>query len=202
MADWYDKVISALGLDESRTDRVFGVLEQELDGLDALQRNVPLQGPEEVRVCLNRLPEGRRLLMFRFGPQSEGSLWPVPCSQANAAGLEEFLQQAETFPPMDRPAGSRGSALRGFRKWLAPDRPVVTMAPLLHRHCEVRIMLRLLSDPSGGHSLQFLGRAARGRCKYTWRWSPAVVASWQRISSSLRSGVTDWDGGADAWLPR
>jgi hypothetical protein len=51
----------------------------------------------------------------------------------------------------------------------------VAMPPLLHRHFEVRIMLRLLADPSGGHCLQFLGRAAGGRCKYTWRWSPAVV---------------------------
>ena len=188
MADWYDKVVSALGLDECRTDRLFGVLEQELDGLDALQ------GAVAVCVCLDRLPNGRRLLMFRFGPRSEGSLWPVPVSQANAAVLEEFLRRAETFLPMDRPAGSKGSVLMGIRKGLTPARPVATMAPLLHRHFEVRIGLRLLADRSGGHSLQFLGRAARGRCKHTWRWSPAVVASWHQISSSLRGGVTDWDG--------
>ena len=196
MADGYDKVISALGLDECRTDRRFGVLEQELDGLDALQ------GAVAVCVCLNRLPNGRRLVLLRFGPRSEGSLWPVPCSQANAAVIEEFLHRAETFLPVDRAAGSKGSVLGEFRKRLVPDRPVVTMAPLLHRHLEVHIGLRFLADRSGGHSLQFLGRADRGRCKHTWRWSPAVVASWHRISSSLRGGGTDWDGGANARIPR
>lgn len=103
MADWYEKVISVLGLAEWRTDCLFGVIEQALDGLDGLQRNVPLQGAEEVRVCLNRLPDGRRLLMFRFGPLSEGGLWPLPCSQANAAVLEGFLRRAETFVPVGRP---------------------------------------------------------------------------------------------------
>ena len=196
MADCYDKVVTTLGLDECRTDRLFGVLEQELDGLDALQ------GAVAVCVCRNRLPDGRRLLMFRFGPRSEGSLWPVPGSHANAAVLDEFLRRAETFLPMDRPASSKGSVLGGFGKWLAPDRPVVTMAPLLHRHFEVQVGLRLLAGRSGGHSLQFWGRAARGRCKHTWRWSPAVVASWHRISSSLRGDLTDWDGGADARFPR
>ena len=194
MADWYDKVISALGLDECRKDRLFGVLDRELDGLDALQ------GAVAVCVCLNRLPNGRRLLMFGFGPRSEGSLWPVPCSQANAAVMEEFLRRAETFLAVERPASSKGSVLGRFRKRVAPDRPVVTMSPLPDLHVEVRIMLRLLADPSGGHSLQFQGRAAGGRCEHTWPWSPAVVASWYRVLSSLRGGATDWDGGADARL--
>ena len=118
-------------------------------------------------VSLNRFPDGRRLLMFRFGPKSEGSLWPLPCSQANAAVVEEFLRQAETLLPLDGPVRSKGSVPGEFRKWLAPNRLVVTMAPRLPLHFEVRIRLRLLADPSGGHSLQFLGRAAGGRCKTT-----------------------------------
>ncbi len=194
MADWYDKVISALGLDENRTDRLFGVLEQELDGLDALQ------GGQEVGVSLNRFPDGRRLLLFRFGPQSEGSLWPVPCSQANAAVMEEFLRRAETFLAVDRPAGPTGSVLGRFRERLAPDRSVVTMSPLPDLHLEVRIGLRLMAEPSGGHSLEFQGRAAGGRCEHSWPWSPAVVASGYRVLSSLRGGAADWDGGADARL--
>jgi hypothetical protein len=194
MKDGYDKAIAALGLDESRTDRLLGVLERELDGLDALHRNVPLNGVQKACVCLNRLPDGRRLLMFRFGPQAEGELWPLPCSQANANVLEEFLHQAETFLPMNQPAGSKGGVLGTLRKWLSPDQPVVAMAPLLHRHFAARIVLRLLADPSNGHSLQFLGEADGGRCNYTWRWSPAVLAGWHRIASNLHGSATDWDG--------
>ncbi|HRY51166.1 MAG TPA: hypothetical protein P5186_24210 [Candidatus Paceibacterota bacterium] len=187
MTDWCDKVISTLGLDGCRMDPLFGVVEKELGGLDALQ------GSFEVRMSLNRLPNDRRLLMFQFGPWSDGWFWPIPCSSANAQVLDEFLRCAETFiPPSDAPQAAKRGVLNSLRAWSTRFQPVAVKAPFVHRHANVRIELRLLSKKGSGHVLQFLGRAYGGHCDHAWRWSGAVASIWQGILAHLRTGIRDW----------
>jgi hypothetical protein len=194
---WYDKLISTLGLDGHRTDRLFGVAEHEVIGLEALQAG------ELTRVSLNRLLDGRRLLLFQFGPYQEGALWPMPCSRANAETLGGFLCGMESYlPPAGATEDSRRGAGRGLRNWLAPGRPVAVMPPLPDRHYDVQIKFQLQANHGGYHSLEMLGRAQGGRCRYYWRWSRALAADWQKILAVLQASLTDWPGSPQPNLGR
>jgi hypothetical protein len=192
MGDWYDKVISALGLDGHRTDRLFGTVEQEVTGLEALQ------ACELTRVTLNRLSDRRRLLLFQFGSYADGSLWPMPCSRANAEAVGGFLFRAQSYlPARDVPEVSRKGVVEGFRAWLTTGRPVERMASLPHRHFDARIELRLLADQRGNHTLELVGRVRGGRCCHRWPWSRETVGDCQKILAALRANLTEWPASFD-----
>ena len=187
MADSYDKVISALGLDGCRTDRLFGVVEHELSGLDVLQ------GREDVRVSLNRLPDARRLLLFQFGPRSEGALWPIPCSRANADALGGFLRRAEThLPRMGLPELPGPGMLEKMLEWFMPRQRVEIMPRLVHSYLDCRIELHLLACRSGGHSLRLVARGSRCRFDRSWQWSRSLAAGWRGILAALHDGLSNW----------
>jgi hypothetical protein len=187
MSKWYGKAISALGLDECRTDRLFGIVDREVLELDPPQWNQP------VRVTLNRLSDGRRMLMFQVGAFSEGELWPMPSSKANAKALREFLSRAEShLPPVDAPESPKPSVLGSIREWLSPSQPVEVVAPLLHRHLNGTVDLRLLANWRGGHFLVMAARGSRCRLDYHWRWSRSLATQWQKVLAALESGITDW----------
>jgi hypothetical protein len=192
MGDRYDKVITTLGLDGHRTDVLFGTVEQEVIGLEALQAG------ELRRVSRNRLPDGRRLLLFQFGPYPEGSLWPMPCSSANAEAVGGFLDRARSYlPAADMPDGSSKSVLGGVREWLRRARPVERMTSLPHCHFDARIELKLLADQRGNHILESVGRARGGCYRHRWGWSHAAAGAWQRILAALREKLTEWPAASE-----
>lgn len=186
MKDWYGRLISTLGLDEHRTDQLFGVTEHEVIGLEALQAG------ELTRVSLNRQLDGRRLLLFQFGPYQEGALWPMPCSRANAETVDGFLCRVQSYLPPAGATDSRRGAVWRLRNWLTPGRPVAVMAPLPDRHYDVQIKFQLRANQCDYHSFEMLGRARGGRCRYYWRWSRALAADWQKILAVLQANLTDW----------
>ncbi len=187
MGDWYDKLISALGLEEHRTDVLLGIAEQEVTGLESLQAG------ELTRVSLKRLRDGRRLLMFQFGPNAEGCFWPMPCSRANAEALSEFLYRTQSYLPAgDVRDASRRNVIEGFRRWLTKDRPVESMGSLPDCHFDAKFELRLLVDQRGNHTLELAGRARGGRYRSRWEWSHATASAWQQILATLRANLTEW----------
>jgi hypothetical protein len=187
MSKWYDKAISALGLDQCRTDRLCGIVDREVVELDPPQWNQP------VRVTLNRLSDGRRMLMFQVGACSEGEMWPIPCSKDNAKALNEFLGRAEShLPPVGARESPRPSAFGSIRDWLSPGQPVEVMAPLPHRHLNGRVDLRLRASRRGGHFLVMTARGSRCRFDYYWRWSRSLAAQWRRALAAMETGITDW----------
>jgi len=187
MADWYDKVISALGLDKCRTDRLCGIVDREVVELDPPQWNQP------VRVTLNRMSDGRRILMFQVGAFSEGELWPMPCSNGNAKALREFLSRAENhLPPVGAPESPKPSEFGGIRGRLSRGQPVEAMPRLPHRHLDGKVDLRLLVNRRGGHFLVMTARGSRCRFDYCWRWSRSLATQWQKVLAALESGITDW----------
>jgi hypothetical protein len=187
MSEWYDKAISALGLDECRTDRLFGIVDREVVELD------PPRWNQTVRVTLNRLPDGRRMLMFQVGAHSEGEMWPMPCSKANTKALNEFLCRAERhLPPVGAPESQRPGVFGNIREWLSPGQSVEVMAPLPHHHLHGRVELRLLVSRRGGHFLVMTARGSRCRFDYYWRWSRSLAAQWRRVLAALETGITDW----------
>ena len=189
MGDWYDTLISALGLDGHRTDVLLGIAEQDVTGLESLQAR------ELTRVSLNRLRDGRRLLMFQFGPYAEGCLWPMPCSRGNAEALGEFLYRTQSYlPAADVTDASRKKVVEGFREWVTKGRPIESMSSLPDRHFDAKIELRLLADQRGNHTLELAGRARGGRYNSRWKWSHATASAWQKILAALRANLTEWSG--------
>lgn len=184
MADWYDKLISLLGLGECRTERLVGVVEREVAGLEALRAG------RGVRAGVHRLPDGRRVLMLRLA-QSRGDLgWPIPCSRGNAEVLGGFLARARAHlgPPSDSNAGW----LQELQSWLRPRPPLEIMPPLPHAHLDCRIELRLVAPAVGGPVLELWAHGPRVRAHRSWRWSAAVAGSWQQLLTAVQTDGGDW----------
>lgn len=187
MADWYDRLISALGLDAHRLDRLLGGVEQELLTLSPPDAWRPLE------VSLNRLMDGRRLLVFRV-VDSDGGLYRFfPCSRANAKVLGDFLRRAEShLTPAGAPEIPRAGMLASVLDCLTPAQPVEVMAPLPDRHLETTIELRLLATRHGGHCLLFVMRGPGSHYRHRCRWSQAVAANWHSLLASAQAAATDW----------
>lgn len=190
MADWYDKLISLLGLDGIRTDRLLGVEE----------RRFPPMLPEGVTPSiipsLARLPDGRRQIVFNVAGPGESWAGFLPCSPGNAAVLAGFLGRARAHLPA---AAARPEPPSGAFAMLRNLSKAVTvlgeMDPLPDRHLETGIALKLIAGSGRGPWLEFSIRGPRGLWLRRLAWTPALAARWDDIHAAVSESIVPAAGG-------
>jgi hypothetical protein len=130
VTDLYDKLISVLGLDDIRTDHLFGKILREFPELEFSD------GPGRVTPSLCRLPDGRTQLVFRVASVGDHWVGFLPCSAANLTLLDAFLTRARRHFP-EPGSGLRNSGLVArLVRAINPGDPLETMPNPLDRHLE------------------------------------------------------------------
>jgi len=184
MGDWFDRLISLLGLDASRTDRIVGTLEREI-----LELSLNSQRPA-VKVGLYRLPDDRRQLVFQLGTQWVGFL---PCSRGNEKVLADFLGRAQRYLPPDStaPKPAPPGVFRRMAGVLARSRRLEAMGPLPDSHLRVSVGLELL-EIDDSHLLSFIIRGPRGMLRERIAWTRELAAQLQALHEVVQGSLTPW----------
>lgn len=171
MPDWYDRLISLLGLDGSRNDVLFGVPVREFPELPGMN------SAGGVRPALHRRADG--LLCLVFEVPNPGGSWRgiLPCTPGNLDLLEAFLGQARLHGTPDGPTDPARPSLGAV---VLPDLP-----DSMHG---LRIGLRLAEPTEGPRSLEFTLRGPRALLRRPLRWDRSASQAWETLLQEAREG--------------
>lgn len=186
MPDGYDRLLTGLGLDSIREDRLFGVPFREFPPLPFAM------GPGELSPTLCRLPDGRTQMVFRTVSMGDAWIGFLPCTPGNRDCLQRFLQQVGALGkdpvPDAHPPGFWAPILRVFR----PARVLVAMDPLPDRHLDSTVEWALVVGQDSRPRLQFTIRARRRLFRRPLNGSPEVAASLLEFVKAIRQHECDW----------
>ncbi len=186
MPDLYDKLISALGLDSLRNDRLLGVPLREFPPLAFAG------GHGELSPTLCRLPDGRTQMVFKTASSGDHWIGFLPCTPGNRDCLERFLQQmgaVGTDPVLEaNPPGFFARFLGVFR----PARVLVAMDPLPDRHLESNVEWALVVGNDSRPRLQFTIHAPRRLFRRNLNGSPDVAVSLLEIAKAAGEHECGW----------
>ena len=176
--DWYDRLITLLGLDECRNDRILGISEQDLGPNNPSSR--------QTRAELCRLPDGTRQVVLRFHAADRPAIGLLRCDQANARILSQFLSEAERRSPFKRgePDADHGF-LSSIAAAIAPKPVIVGMDPLPAPHPLLRFTLELRSARHLGPFLRASFRGRGGIVANDAPWNERELHFWRRIEAAL-----------------
>ena len=176
--DWYDRLITLLGLDECRNDRILGISEQDLGPTNPAWR--------EARAELCRLPDGTRQVVLRFRTTDRPAIGLIRCDQANARTLGQFLSEAERRSPIKsgEPSGAPG-ILASIAAAISPKPVIVGMDPLPAPHPLLRFSLELRSARHLGPCLRASFRGRGGIVANDAPWNERELHFWRRIEAAL-----------------
>ena len=174
MSDWYDKLISLLGLDPIRRDVLFGT------PLHSFPEWTFRRSAGTARPSLCQLPDGRTQLVFELRCVDTPWVGFIPASARNLTAVEDFLGQVDAAT-----VAERGT------QW---PRKVV-MAPLPDRNLDSVVELAWDASHAGGARLEFTIRGPRGYLRQELDWTPALAADWKELLAQARARSTPWPSG-------
>ncbi|MFO1460709.1 MAG: hypothetical protein U1G08_15050 [Verrucomicrobiota bacterium] len=186
MPDWYDRLLTGLGLDSIRNDRLLGVPLREFPPLAFSN------GHGELSPTLCQLPDGRTQIVFKTVSAGDHWIGFFPCTPGNRDCLQRFLQQSGdvgTDPVPDaHPPGFWPRFLGLFR----PSRMLVAMDPLPDRHLGSTVEWALVVGHDSRPRLQFTIRAPRRLFRRQLNWTPEVAASLLEFAKAVGQNECDW----------
>ena len=170
MPDWYDKLISVLGLDPIRQDVMFGT------PIGAFPEWTFRDSGGTARPSLCQLPDGRAQLVFELRCGRTPWVGFLPASARNLAAFGEFLGRI--------PAPCASTAI--------PSSETLEMAPLLDRYLDSVIELSWRAVAGGGPRLGFTIRGPRGYLRQELDWTPELACALAEMLAEAQARVSAW----------
>lgn len=186
MPDWYDRLLTRLGLDSVRNDQLLGVPLREFTPLEFSN------SPGVLKPSLCSLPDGRTQIVFQVAASGDRWVGFLPCSTENLRRLEEFLERAQS-PGIGtvEPRREMTFARRMLRPF-CPARVLVAITPLPDRHLESTVEWCLVADSEEAQRLQFTIRGPRGLFRREPESTPEITARLVEITAEARKQLSVW----------